>query len=385
MKVEQVYEHLNAALQETLGETAVLNEDLSNIVDMGNLVFDANAVDPITKNLINRIGREVYVNRILKMTSPNVFKDSWEYGSIRMKVRTNLPESSKNETWDLNDGQSYDPNIFKKTDAFTRYWNKRVTFEIKQSITEKQIKQSFTSAGAMAAFLGMIQTAIENRFTCDLHKLAMDLYTNFIGETLYTEYNSGDTFTGASHNKAINLLYLYNTQFGKQLTADECIYDKEFIRFACYVIGKYVPRLETMSTLFNISETEKFTPRDRMHILMLSDFKKAADIYLQSDTFNDEFTRMPDAEEIAYWQGTGTDYGFDSVSKIHVTTNNNHEVECGGILCVMHDSEALGICCEERRTTSNFNPVAEFTNYWHKFDAEYFNDPDENFIVFFVA
>lgn len=385
MQMTQVYEHLNGALRETLGETAVLNEDLSNIVDMGNQVFDANAVDPVTKALINRIGRWVYVNRILKIDNPRVYKDSWEYGSIRMKVRTKLPEASLNESWTLQDGQSYDPNIFKETKAFTRFWNKRVTFEIQQSITEKQIKQSFTSAAEMASFLGMIQTAIENRFTLDLHKLAMDLYTNFIGETLYDEYQSGTTFTGASHNKAINLLYLYNTQFRTTLTADAAIYDKDFIRFAVYVIGKYVPRLATMSTLFNISETEKFTPRDRMHILMLSDFKKAADVYLQSDTFNDEFTRLPDAEEIAYWQGTGTDYGFDSVSKIHVTTNNGHEVEAGGILCVMHDSDALGICCEDRRTTSNFNAKAEFTNYWHKFDAEYFNDPDENFIVFFVA
>lgn len=385
MLVTQVYEHLNAALQETLGETAVLNEDLSNIVDMGNAVFDANATDPVTKSLINRIGRYVYVNRILNLSSPRVYKDSWEYGSIKMKVRTELPESSKNETWDLVDGSSYDPNIFHETKAFTRFWNKRVTFEIKQSITEDQIKQSFTSANEMNAFLSMIQTSIENRFTADLHQLAMDVYTNMIGETLYDEYNSGSTFTGASHNKAVNLLYLYNTQFDKNLSASDAIYDKDFVRFAAYTIGRYVPRLGTMSKLFNLSETEKFTARDRLHILMLSDFKKAADVYLQSDTFNDEYTRLPDAEEIAYWQGTGTDYGFSSVSKIHVTTSENHEVEAGGILCVMHDDEALGICCENRRTTSNFNPVAEFTNYWHKFDAEYFNDPDENFVVFFVA
>lgn len=385
MKMTQVYAYLNDAIKETLGETAVVNEDLSNIVDIGTAVFDANATDPVTKSLINRIGREVYVNRILTMSAPKVYKDSWEYGSIKMKVRTDLPEASMNESWELQDGTSYDPNIYHKVNAYEKFWNKQVTFEIKRSLTEKQIKQSFTSAQAMGAFLGMIQTAIENRFTIDLHKLAMDVYANMIGETLYDEYNSGSTFTGASHNKAVNLLYLYNTAFNKELTADEAILDPEFIRYASYTIAKYVPRLGTMSKLYNIGETEKFTTPDRLHVVMLADFKKAADVYLQSDVYHNEFTKLIDAEEVAYWQGTGTDYGFNSISKIDVKTSGNHTVTAGGILCVMHDDEALGICCEDMRTLSNFNPAAEFTNYWHKFNAEYFNDTDENFVVFFVA
>ena len=37
------------------------------------------------------------------------------------------------------------------------------------------------------------------------------------------------------------------------------------------------------------------------------------------------------------------------------------------------------------RVTTQYNAKAEFTNYFYKRDARYFNDMNENFVVFFVA
>ena len=117
---------------------------------------------------------------------------------------------------------------------------------------------------------------------------------------------------------------------------------------------------------------------------MLSDFKRGADVYLQSDTFHDEYTKLINADTIPYWQGSGTDYAIGSVTKINITTKDGHDVELDGIIACMFDRDALGVCNVDRRVTTSYNAKAEFYTNYYKFDASYFNDFDENFIVFFV-
>ena len=118
---------------------------------------------------------------------------------------------------------------------------------------------------------------------------------------------------------------------------------------------------------------------------MLADFKKAANVFLQSDVFHDSFTELPNADVVPYWQGSGTGYSFNDISSINITTASGNVINASGILGVMFDHDALGVTNLDRRVTTNYNPKAEFYNNWYKFDAGYFNDTNENFVVFFVA
>ena len=122
-----------------------------------------------------------------------------------------------------------------------------------------------------------------------------------------------------------------------------------------------------------------------LHVVMLADFKKSANVYLQSDVFHDSFTELPNADVVPYWQGSGESYAFDDISAINIKTASGATVDASGILCVMFDRDALGVTNLDRRVTTNYNPKAEFYNNWYKFDAGYFNDTNENFVVFFVA
>ena len=63
MNVEQVYNLVNAATGEVLGETSLVARDLSNVIDVGTAVFNANAVDAYVKSLVNHIGKVIFVNR----------------------------------------------------------------------------------------------------------------------------------------------------------------------------------------------------------------------------------------------------------------------------------------------------------------------------------
>lgn len=377
MLVTQVKDLVNLATKEALGAEAIQTEDLTNVVDMGEAIFNANAVDAYVRSLVNHIGKVIFVNRPYAGSAPSVLMDGWEFGSVLEKITAELPEASENETWDLQDKQSYDPNIFYKPTVEAKFYNKRVTFEIDVSITERQVKQSFSSATQLNAFVSMIYNEVDKAMTIKIDSLVMKTIVNMISVTL-TDNNA---------NRAVNLLALYNSEIAPAtpLTAAKALYNLDFIKFASYKMKLYATRLGTISRLFNIGGKARFTPRDLLHIVMLEEFKSSADVYLQSDTFHNEFVKLPEAEGVAYWQGSGTDYAFDSTSKIMVKDAKGNSTTKTGILAVMFDRDALGVCNKDKRVTTDYNAKAEFYNNFYKFDCEYFNDTNENFVVFYIA
>lgn len=384
MEVSQVYEFVNAAAQESIGETAVVAEDLSNIVDVGTAVFNASAFDAFVKSLVNHIGKVVFVNRPYRGSAPSVLMDAWEYGSVVEKIHSEMPVAVENESWELTDGASYDPNVFHQPVAEAKFFNKMTTFEIERSVTERTVKQSFSSATQLNAFVSMLFNEVEKALTLRNDALIMRTINNMIVETMYSAFNGG-AITGAGTPKAVNLLARFNSQYSKNLNAAQAVLDPDFIRYCAYTMALYVDRLTRMSTLFNVGAKPRFTPKDLQHIVMLSEFRAAADVFLQSNTFHDEYTKLINAETIPYWQGSGTDYAFSNTGKIDATSASGHSQTVTGVLGCIWDRDALGVMNFNSRVTTQYNAKAEFTNYFYKRDARYFNDLNENFVVFFAA
>lgn len=386
MEVKQVYTLVNDSAKEVLGEVEVsnFNENLDGVVDLGDTIENAVGYDKYVKSLVNHIGRVIFVNRAYNGGVPKVLMDGWEFGSILEKIQMDMPQATENESWELEDGQSYDPNIFYKPTITAKFFNKMVTFEVPVSITEKQVKQSFSNATQLNAFVSMIYNAVDKAMTVRTENLIMKTINNMIGETVYDAYQGG-SLSADSKVRAINLLYLYNGKFSQSLTADKCLTDKEFLRFASLTMKLYIRRLSRISKLFNVGGKERFTAKELLHVVLLTDFVVGAEMYLESDTFHNDLVALPNYEDVPYWQGSGTDYAFDEISRINIKTASGQTVDAGGILGVMFDREALGVCNVDRRVTTNYNPKAEFFSNWYKFDARYFNDLNENFIVFFVA
>lgn len=397
MEVKQIYQLINSVSGEVLGKTDIVTEDLTGIVSLGEEVFNQNAMDNYVKSLVNHIGKVIFVNRPYAGKVPSVLMDAWEFGSVLEKISADVPQAEENDTWNLQDGQSYDQDVFHKPTVTAKFFNSKVTFEVPVSITERQVKESFSNAAQLNGFISMIYAAVEKSMTIKADALIMRTINNMIAETVLadaTEFgaSAADDMTGADLSSAttarcVNLLKLYNdkTDTTTKLTAPKAITDPDFIRFASYVMGTYADRLQSISTLFNVGGKERFTPKDKLHVVLLSDFAKAAQTYLYSDTFNRGDVLLPQAETVPFWQGSGKRYQFASTGDINIKESRGKDVQISGVLGVMFDREALGVCNLDRRVTTNYNAKAEFFNNYYKFDAGYFNDTNENFVVFFIA
>lgn len=375
MKVTQIAALVNSITNEIIGETAVLNDDLSNVVDIGKEIINTDNLDNYVKKLVNHIGKVIFVNRIYQGGAPSVLMDSWEFGSILEKISAELPTATESDSWKLTNGTDYSPNVFYQPTVSAKFFNSKTTFEIPLSFTEMQVKESFSSAEQLNGFISMLQNAVDNAMTVKVDGLIMRTINNFMGEVI----DSG------KETQKVNLLAAYNAAYSETLTADNAIINPDFIRFACYQIAVTSDRMTKISQLFNADGKTRFTPKDMQKIVFLSDFGKAAQVFLQSDLNNKELVTLPDFDAVPYWQGSGENYGFDSTSKIDVKTASGETVTQSGILGIIFDRDALGVTNLDKRVTTNYNPKAEFYTNFYKCDSSYFNDLGENFVMFYVA
>ena len=377
MKVTQIKDLVNSSLKELNGTSELLNEDLSNVVDVGTEIFDTENVDNFVKKLIDRVGSTVFNTRIYQGSAPSVLMTSWEFGSVLEKVDSELPDVEENDSWQLENGKDYSPNIFYQPKVSAKFFNSKVTFDIPISFTQMQVKSAFNSASELNGFLSMLMNNVQNAMTVHLDGLIMKTINNMTANIL-------DKKQGL---QVVNLLDGYNKTATTKLTAENALQNADFIKYANLIINTYRDRISKMSTLFNQGQKSKFTPQANQHLVILSDLASASKVYLESDTYHDDNVKISNYDVVPYWQGSGKTYSFDDVSSIDVAIKDGKstkEIKASGILGVLFDTNAVGVTCQNQRVTTNYNPRAEFYTNFTKFDAGYYNDLNENFIVFTV-
>lgn len=397
MKVSQIASVLNLTIEkEITGEVDLIKEDLSNLVDVGksvtSLFQSGNDVNSFVSTLIDQIGKVQFVDRTYRSQAPNITKDSFEYGSILMKVRAEVPDFQENTSWKLGalngygikDKEELDPFVISAPTATQKVYNSKVTYEAPITIGEIQLKQAFTSAAEMGRFIAMIENRIQLKMTLSTDALIMRTINNLIGLKLGRAANS-------SSDNVINLLSIYNTAVGagNTLTAEAALRNTDFLRFATKTISLYKEYMKTASTKYNEGGYLTFTPEDRLKFVVLSEFAKDMETYLYSDTYHNEFVKLAGYSTVPFWQSQGDgvdDFNIRSAIDVSCTDGTStFNVIQEGIVAVLFDDEAAAVVNENYRVTSQYNARGEYTNYFYKWDAGYMNDIMENCVVFLVA
>lgn len=378
MKVTQIKDLVNSSLQEVNGSSTLLKEDLSNVVDIGKELLNNDDIDNFVKKLVDRVGKTVFNDRVYQGSAPSVLMDAWEYGSVVEKIDSDLPKVEENDSWKLEDGKSYDQDIFYQPKVSAKFFNSKVTFDIPMSFTKTQVESAFSSASELNSFISMLMVKTQNAMTVNLDGLIMKTINNFTANVINAKKGM----------QVVNLLDLYNKTAQTKVTVDNALTSPDFIKFANLTINTYRDRLTKMSTLFNEAGLNKFTPVDNQHLVILSDLASASKVYLESDTYNQDNVKINNYDTVPYWQGSGTTYNFKDTSKIDIAIKDGaqtKEIIQTGILGVLFDTSALGVSCQNPRTTTAVNARAEFYTNFNKYDAMYYNDLNENFVVFMIA
>jgi len=378
MKMQQIAELVNSVTSEALGEENLLQEDLSNVVSVGDAIQNVMGLDNYVKKLCDRIGRTIFVDRVYSGEGgilSAIYRDGFEFGSIIQKVNTILPEAMENEDWQLENLQSYDYSIFYQPNVSVKYFNDKTTWSIRLSFTEEQVKSAFNGPTELSSFIAMLHNSINNSMTVKEEELARRALNNLASHVIAT--NDGVTY--------VKLLTLYNATLPDSATpldADEFMRTPEAVKFAIAYFYRIIDRLGTMSTLFNLEHTPKFTSKDRLSFIVLSDFETNIRAFVDSDTWHYEKIALPEHKTVTYWQGSGDDYAFSNVSKIDVKNSYGDTVNVSNIVAIAFDRDAVAVCNTKRKTDVAYNPAASFYTEFHKFETQMFTDSQENMVVF---
>lgn len=379
MNITQAYTYVNTATREILGEGVLVAQDLSNIVDVGTAFANlSGGYDSFYKSLVDQIGKMWFVNRPYKGVYAKLFMDGWRFGSIVGKTQGELMDAEEDPSWNIVNGASYDPWVVNLPVVSQKFYNKMTPFRIKQSLPRQQIEQSFRSADEMNKFLAMLETNVNNSIEVKLESLARACVNNLIGATIH----------GNNSARVIHLLTDYASDSGITLTATQALLDEDFLKYAVGRILDYKDFLKSYTSVLNEGGKARHTPEDLQHFVCLSTFANRCKTNLRSNTFHDDLVALTKYEEIAYWQGIGTSLAFADRSKIKETCvlddGTTASVDQANIVAVMFDDEACGLLQPRREVDTDYNKEAKFYQSWHDVQSRWFNDFNENAVVFIL-
>jgi hypothetical protein len=381
MKINQIASLLNSINSEMTGEVAIdtVNEDLSNIVDVGTQLTQGqvditNFFESYGRKLIDKVGRVVVVDRTYKSSAPDIQRDSWEYGSVMEKIRVSVNELANDTTWSLNRGDKPDQFEYQPATLSAKYFDDYDVFMTQISLPEKLLQSAFKSPADMGKLIAAIENRVQMKLAISRDNLIRRTINNLIAEKIKA-------------NKDINLLAMYNTQAGTSLTPNAAIVNPTFLKFAVAQIMKYKKMLPEPSTLFGDDGYVNMTPEEYQKMILLDMFKQNCEVYMESGTFHNELVSLGDNfQTVPYWQGSGTNtnFNFNVLSGINVkcASDGTTTVATSGVIGVIFDRDACAVCMEDVQTTGIYAPKGRFYNYFHYTNARYMNDLAENVVVF---
>ena len=390
MKVNQISGMLNSVFQSVLGDN-IFAEDLSNIVDAGKIITSSDvfgdAFDNYAAKIIDKVGRTIFWDRVYTADDLGIWRDSWEYGSVLEKIRCEVGEYTDNCEWDLtkdansNGTLDYNDNIathiaeifkFYPASVQAKYFNSKTTFKTTISITRKQLRSAFNGAAEMARFIGMIEQRVRSKMEISKNALQKMVIANLMGEHL------------AQRKQVIDLATLYNAETGQSAgTLAAALNDKTKARFIAQKMTFYREMMSEPSKLYSASGTFwNHTPVEDSRLIVLADVDSALRFNVYGDTFNEEFVKLNNYKVVPFWQTTGKTNTLDDRSAIAIKTSNGNYVSRDNIVGVLFDRDAAMICNDDPDVRTQYNPDGNFTNYFYCADCSFYNDFDENCIVF---
>lgn len=377
MKVEDVSTLINNAAANFSGLEITVNQDLSNIIDFGRAVEDAMGYDVFFGKLIDQFNTIKFWSRPYVTFAPDVYVEAERFGSIRAMYRTGYMKSQPSPVWNLQEGVSYDPFVVHKQDVQARFWNDRFSSELEpQTIVREQIESAFRNETELMSFIGMLEMARNNSHGRAWDELIMSLFQALIIMCVQ-----------AGGMQDIKLLTEYNALTDGSLTAANALYDEGFIRYAIYRMGIVRDQMRLVTGMFNSTGWETATSPERQKTVMISDFARAAGVYLHDapNQFNTGNLTIPNADIIPAWQGIGTTGALTDRMGVNATVKIDGNVitgTAGGVLGVVYDEWTLGVSAYKHTITSQYNPRGQYTNYFDTMFGGFFMSPDENAVVF---
>ena len=371
MDTTQIYSIVNSLASQTLGSTALTAVDNQGLISLGSTILSSDTNTDAFLNALNQmIGKSIYSYRKYTNKFSDYLVDDFKWGAILRKTKASMPAAETDQSFDLTDGGTVDHYKVAKPKVKTKLFVTRAPYQFHITTQTAHLEEAFRSAEDMAAFLSTIRGEVQNKIELSLETLGRNCLANMFAE------NAGTA-------REIKLLTSYQTATGAEapLTAQEAMYNADFLRYAIAQINLMSDYLTDMSDRYNDGTETRHTPYDKQRIKVLTQFEQQLRTVVQYSAFNERMVQIGSYEKVNFWQARQTP-GDINVNK----ASDGTAKKVSNIIAAIHDIDALGTYkkTERVRTTPENAAGLYYNTYWHE-QQLWFNDTSENFVFFTLA
>lgn len=364
--VKQVYTIVNEAAKQAVGCNAITAIDTRTFVDLGKQITAADIVaDSFYKALTLMAANTIIAYRPYRSHEDLTELSAEEYGAWVRKISFKMPEAKSDDSVVLENGKSVDMYTVNMPDVVQKVYGKIVTWSYYITTQTAWLKLAFESERKMSQFLAGIMGSVENEMALnreDTARLTRNTYIAAIGAS----------------SREIKLVTNYNAETGKALTATNCVYDAEFLRYALSVIETTSDDMTYLRADFNDGTVLRHTPVADQRLYMESSFMNSISTQALYSAFNEQYLKIMQYRKIPFWQSP------KNRREVMIQTGETGEtVTVSNVVGLLFDRDAIG---SYRHVTESYttpiNARGRYTNTFWFVNYQPINDMSENAVIF---
>lgn len=364
----QIYDIVNKVNSQMNGNSGIEVVDTNSFVALGQQILNSQELtENFTNTLALRIALSIISFRAYRSHFKPIVFDDIRWGAIVQKIKVLMPEAVEDKAYDLVDGESIDMYEVRKPKMIQNFFVNSTPYSFFVTIQRWQLRRAFTSEAAFASLLSAIYGEIQNKLEITFENLGYLTLDNFIGNMKPTQQ--------------VKLLTMYNNLTGSAIaTPQAAMFDGNYLRFAIAQMNIYSRNMATNSTLYNANGVEHHTPAQDQIFIIGNEFNEYMKTVVQYEAFHKEYVSKEASVIVPYWQNAETP------GEIQVTNSAGTDVTVSNIIGMIHDRDALGVYRKEQEVlTTPLNARGRYLNTFYHEEQMWFNDMNENGIVFLNA
>lgn len=385
MERKDIANFLNSELMvNAIGSTVTVAEDLSNMVDYGKTVAQAQKSDFLDfyGQFVAGVIEYDFGLRTYEPTSLGIYKTVTDFIGVKERIKNKaLLQAVDSPVGNLENGKSYIDGKYHANQYDNKIFTKWDTYRIIYSIddTDSQMKQRFATAEGVVGLVALINANFRNTLNANRHETEKRVLLGGI----VNAYNDG---------RYVDLRTMYNTEKGTSLTVKDCLTNDDFQAYALNVMADVKNAMtEGLNEIYNDGTVLTFTPASELKTVMLSSFANACKFNAKANTYNETFVNMGSYEEVPFWQNRGKSLAprlgtsgctIGDIKETDGATDDPTITEIKNVIATVYDSDALSYCSKVLAPV--IEPVygGRFNNYIHDEEIEMLVDPRSSMVVF---
>ncbi|NCC78971.1 MAG: hypothetical protein EOM07_05135 [Clostridia bacterium] len=382
MAILSAHEKLNLIRETATSayQTEIPLATMDNISDVGIAVMTAPAVvkNEFFDAILNQIGKVLIKTADFVNPLSDLRKEAMPYGSTIEDIFVEMAKSKQYISGTRDGEDAPDQFEVNKAEVLAAFYQTQLERQYTVTISEHDLRRAFTSNDPVSSLVSAKVKSITTAEQFDDYRMTVALIARQIEESV------NDVTTG--WNGAVHLLTDYNALFTKTLTAADCLYDQDFLRYMSEQMQTWSDRLIYPRKDMNPAGVNTSLAKGSQHLMMLGDVKAKVSTNLLAFAYNANHLELGSVRHIDAWYSLGAD-----ATATPVVTPDSIEVKAdlglgGANPCIglIYDPEMLVIHNKFKMTENARNARGHYTNIWHTVADIYAASPYHNFVAFFL-